>query len=40
MGGLAIARVPYGKYLRVVRALLLILAVSKIVMLAIGSAVT
>jgi uncharacterized ion transporter superfamily protein YfcC len=40
MGGLAIARVPYGKYLRFVWPLLLALAVLTIVMLAIGSALT
>jgi uncharacterized ion transporter superfamily protein YfcC len=37
MGGLAIARVPYGKYLRFVWPLLLALAVLTIVLLAIGS---
>jgi uncharacterized ion transporter superfamily protein YfcC len=40
MGGLAIARVPYGKYLRFVWPLLLVLAGLTIVMLAIGSALT
>jgi uncharacterized ion transporter superfamily protein YfcC len=40
MGGLAIARVPSGKYLRFVGPLLLVLAVLTIVMLAIGSALT
>jgi len=39
MGGLAIARVPYGKYLKFVWPLLLILAVLTIVMLALGAAV-
>jgi uncharacterized ion transporter superfamily protein YfcC len=38
MGGLAIARVPYGKYLRFVWPLLAILAVLTIIMLAIGAA--
>jgi uncharacterized ion transporter superfamily protein YfcC len=37
MGGLAIARVPYGKYLRFVWPLLLILAVLTIVVLIIGA---
>jgi uncharacterized ion transporter superfamily protein YfcC len=40
MGGLAIARVPYGKYLRFVWPLLLVLAVLTIVMLTIGSLLT
>jgi uncharacterized ion transporter superfamily protein YfcC len=39
MGGLAIARVPYGKYLRFVWPLLLILAVLTIVLLTIGAQV-
>jgi uncharacterized ion transporter superfamily protein YfcC len=39
-GGLAIARGPSGKYLRLVRPLLLVLAVLTIVMLATGSALT
>jgi len=39
MGGLAIARVPYGKYLRFVWPLLAILAVLTIIVLAIGAAV-
>ena len=39
MGGLAIARVPYGKYLRFVWPLLAMLAVLTIVALAIGAAV-
>jgi uncharacterized ion transporter superfamily protein YfcC len=37
MGGLAIARVPYGKYLRFVWPLLLILAVLTIIVLALGA---
>ena len=39
MGGLAIARVPYGKYLRFVWPLLVILAVLTIVVLALGASV-
>jgi uncharacterized ion transporter superfamily protein YfcC len=39
MGGLAIARVPYGKYLRFVWPLLVILGVLTIIVLAIGAAV-
>jgi uncharacterized ion transporter superfamily protein YfcC len=39
MGGLAIARVPYGRYLRWVWPLLLILAVVTIVMLGLGALV-
>ena len=37
MGGLAIARVPYDRYLRFVWPLLLILAVVTVVVLAIGA---
>jgi uncharacterized ion transporter superfamily protein YfcC len=37
MGGLAIARVPYGKYLRFVWPLLAILAVLTVVVLAVGA---
>ena len=37
MGGLAIARVPYGKYLRFVWPLLLLLAGLTIVVLAVGA---
>jgi uncharacterized ion transporter superfamily protein YfcC len=40
MGGLAIARVPYGTYLRFVWPLLLGLASLTIVMLAIGTVAT
>jgi uncharacterized ion transporter superfamily protein YfcC len=39
MGGLAIARVPYGKYLRFVWPLLLILAGITVVALLVGAAV-
>ena len=39
MGGLAIARVPYGRYLRWVWPLLLALAVVTVIVLAIGAAV-
>jgi uncharacterized ion transporter superfamily protein YfcC len=39
MGGLAIARVPYGRYLRWVWPLLIALAVVTIVVLAVGAAV-
>ena len=39
MGGLAIARVPYGRYLRWVWPLLLMLAVITVIVLAIGAAV-
>ena len=39
MGGLAIARVPYGTYLRFVWPLLVILGVLTIVVLALGAAV-
>ena len=39
MGGLAIARVPYGTYLRFVWPLLAILGVLTIVVLALGAAV-
>jgi uncharacterized ion transporter superfamily protein YfcC len=37
MGGLAIARVPYGKYLRFVWPLLAILAVLTVLVLVIGA---
>jgi uncharacterized ion transporter superfamily protein YfcC len=37
MGGLAIVRVPYGRYLRFVWPLLVILAVLSIVVLALGA---
>jgi uncharacterized ion transporter superfamily protein YfcC len=37
VGGLAIARVPYGKYLRFVWPLVVILAVLTVVVLAIGA---
>ena len=37
MGGLAIARVPYGKYLRFVWPLLAILAVLSIIVLVLGA---
>ena len=37
MGGLAIARVPYGRYLRFVWPLLAVLAVLTIVVLVIGA---
>ena len=37
MGGLAIARVPYGRYLRFVWPLLLILGVLSVVVLALGA---
>jgi uncharacterized ion transporter superfamily protein YfcC len=40
MGGLAIARVPYGRYLKWVWPLLLLLGVLTIVVLAVGAAVT
>jgi len=39
MGGLAIARVPYGRYLRWVWPLLALLAVLVIIVLAIGALV-
>jgi uncharacterized ion transporter superfamily protein YfcC len=39
MGGLAIARVPYGRYLRWVWPLLAMLAVVTVIVLAIGAAV-